>query len=211
MSEAETSDFVLVYLPFEDLDTVVALLNQQEGEFVCFHPDATKEKIVDKVTVRAQCKEGFHAALMKCSGVIANGGFELPSEALTLGKKLLLKPLMGQFEQQSNVATLDMLGLATCMDDLNPEIIRQWLEKPPAQVVDYPDVAPAIAKWLVKGDFNELPALQNQLWQQAVFPEHVTDLLSDFRDWSQVRTSSFLTTRRDRKTSGDTPQDKPAQ
>ncbi|RXJ73307.1 glycosyltransferase [Veronia nyctiphanis] len=207
----QEEDFILVYLPFEDLNEVVKLLKQFDTEFICFHPDAKTQAVHNNVTVRPQCKEGFHDALLRCKGVMANGGFELPSEALTIGKKLLLKPLTGQFEQQSNVATLEMLGMATCMEELNANTIHQWLDAPKAQAIDYPDVAPAIAKWLVSGDLNELPALQKELWQQVVFPEHVTDLLSDFRDWSQVRSSSFLTSRRERKSTSDAQPDKATQ
>lgn len=66
--------------------------------------------------------------LAGCRGVISNAGFELASEALTLGKKLLVKPLGGQFEQLTNGKTLEMMGLATLMDVLDANLVRTWLD-----------------------------------------------------------------------------------
>ncbi|WP_407332101.1 MJ1255/VC2487 family glycosyltransferase [Enterovibrio sp. 27052020O] len=176
---------VLVYLPFEQLDHVVSTLQTLSSPFVCFHPDCQQAKQAKNVALRPLSKNDFHQALFACHGVIANGGFELPSEALSLGKKLLLKPLTGQFEQQSNVTTLDMLGLASTMESLDVKVIRQWLAHSDSQRVKYPEVAKAIAQWLEIGDMDTLPELHRALWSQVEFPEHVNDLLSDF--WPSQR------------------------
>jgi hypothetical protein len=106
--------------------------------------------------------------------VIANGGFELPSEAMSLGKKLLLKPLDGQFEQQSNVATLDMLGLASVMDTLDPVAVRHWLDERSGEEVHYPDVADAIAAWILAGQWDDHQELCRTLWKQVDFPSYVS-------------------------------------
>ena len=52
------------------------------------------------ITVKPLSNE-FHSDLEVAEGVISNAGFELASECITLGKKMLVKPLAGQFEQQS--------------------------------------------------------------------------------------------------------------
>lgn len=169
----------LVYLPFEALDNVVATLRHFPQRFVCFHPECQAPYPVGNILLRPLSKVAFHEALMACEGVIANGGFELPSEALALGKKLLLKPLSGQFEQQSNVATLDLLGLASTMECLDVGAIRDWLEHGEGYKVQYPDVAQALAAWITEGDFDTFSALQEVLWSQVSFPEHVNDLLTD--------------------------------
>lgn len=126
-SQAENDDFVLVYLPFESIEDISDLLfhfNQQA--FICYHPDVIECEQVENIELRPLCHSNFQHHLHRCSGVIANGGFELPSEALSLGgKKLLLKPLAGQFEQQSNVATLEDLGLAMSMESLDISAVRQ--------------------------------------------------------------------------------------
>ncbi|OEE74408.1 glycosyltransferase [Enterovibrio norvegicus FF-162] len=179
------SGAVLVYLPFERLDSVLTTLRHFSSSFICFHPDCQNAAQDGNVDLRPLSKAEFQQALFACDGVIANGGFELPSEALSLGKKLLLKPLSGQFEQQSNVTTLDILGLASTMESLDINAIRQWLAHSESQRVKYPEVAEAIAQWLAVGDTSTLPELHEQLWSQVEFPEHVNDLLSDF--WPSQR------------------------
>lgn len=69
-----------------------------------------ENELTENVELRRLHHGDFQHHLHQCSGVITSGGFELPSEALALGKKLLMKPLAGQFEQVSNAATLETLG-----------------------------------------------------------------------------------------------------
>ncbi len=100
----------------EDSEAISELLMKFiSHNFVCYHPNVIEQSRVENIEFKPPSHAGFQFDLNQCLGVVANGGFELPSEALTLGKKLLLKPLEGQFEQQSNVATLEALGLAQTM------------------------------------------------------------------------------------------------
>ncbi|WP_352260117.1 glycosyltransferase family protein, partial [Psychrobacter sp. TB55-MNA-CIBAN-0194] len=70
-------------------------------------------------------REGFKQHMAQCGGVIGNAGFELASEAMTLGKKLLVKPLQGQFEQSANVAALELLAAAESMQTLDPAVLKR--------------------------------------------------------------------------------------
>ncbi len=166
-------DFILVYLPFEDCQEILSLLMRfSQYQFVCYHPEIEQPIQQEHITLRPLSYDQFQADLHACHGVIANGGFELPSEALTLGKKLLLKPLNGQFEQMSNVATLESLGLAHSMLWLDPSAIRCWLEEQAAEPVVYPDVAECISQWVVQGDWHHISPLWTQLWEQVDFPHY---------------------------------------
>ncbi|MGF1700662.1 glycosyltransferase [Photobacterium makurazakiensis] len=167
---------ILVYLPFERLDNILHLLARfNETKFYCFHPEANQDEEYGNVSVRQLHREHFHHHLHTCSGVIGNGGFELPSEAISLGKKLLLKPLHGQYEQQSNVMTLELMGLAQSMQYLSPSAVRNWLDSKPVGHVNIPNVANAMAKWIMVGDWYHCDELWQQLWSQVEFPETVED------------------------------------
>lgn len=171
--QVDAQPYVLVYLPFECLEDISELLLRFSSQsFVCFHPQITVAQPIDNVQFFPLSLEEFHHYLNRCSGVIANGGFELPSEALTLGKKLLLKPLSGQFEQLSNVATLESLGLASSMEILDASIVRNWLNEAPGESVEYPDVARAIVEWLLQGEWENTEKLASQLWSQVDFPSY---------------------------------------
>jgi uncharacterized protein (TIGR00661 family) len=171
----EKKNFILVYLPFESVHEVSELLLRFSNQpFVCYHPSIVDNECVENIEFCPLDHESFQVHLHQCAGVMANGGFELPSEAMSLGKKLLLKPLSGQFEQQSNVATLDMLGLASSMDFLDAAVVRNWLDEKQADKVIYPNVADAIAEWVVKGDWSNHQELCDELWQQVDFPSYVS-------------------------------------
>lgn len=168
-------DFTLVYLPFEDLEAISELLMKSiSHNFVCYHPNIIEQSRVENIEFKPLSHAGFQFDLNQCSGVVANGGFELPSEALTLGKKLLLKPLEGQFEQQSNVATLEALGLAQTMSFLDAATLREWLNEKQAEVVTYPDVASAIAEWVLAGNWSNQEDLRKQLWDKVDFPSYAS-------------------------------------
>ncbi|WP_261816589.1 MJ1255/VC2487 family glycosyltransferase [Vibrio gallicus] len=177
-SQITEQDFVLVYLPFEDLKQVSELLKKfGEYQFRCYHPDVHIMHEDHNIQFSPLSVQGFQKDLFACHGVIANGGFELPSEALSLGKKLLLKPLDGQFEQQSNVATIDHLGLGRAMLELAPSIVRSWLEEDKPDPILYPDVAGAISDWVIEGKWDQQQSLSDKLWKQVDFPSHCTHLM----------------------------------
>lgn len=175
--DGQTTDaepYILVYLPFEQLQQIRSLLQRIKTQrFVCYHPEQKEHEIADNISLHPLSHQNFQRHLQRCEGVIANGGFELPSEALSLGKKLLLKPLMGQFEQQSNVETLRQLGLATAMPELHAQTIIQWLQSKSPGQVHYPKVAEALASWVVQGKWDDSTQLWQELWQQTEFPKGI--------------------------------------
>lgn len=167
---------ILVYLPFEALDEMTAVLSRFTAEtFVCFHPAVVETERRGNLVLHPPARARFTDALSRCCGVISNGGFELASEALTLGKKLLIKPLHGQFEQESNALTLEILGLGQIMGQLDPAAVRSWLAQRSAGVVSYPDVADELARWLASGQEEPVERLRNRLWRQVQFPELACD------------------------------------
>ncbi|CAH0526822.1 MJ1255/VC2487 family glycosyltransferase [Vibrio hippocampi] len=166
-------DFVLVYLPFENTQAIIdVLLRFSSHKFICYHPDVSECQHIENMVLKPLSHEQFQTDLHRCGGVIANGGFELPSEALSLGKKLLVKPLDGQFEQLSNAATLESLGLGHSMDFLDASAIRKWLDENQAERVFYPDVAGEIASWLLQGNWVCSKDLQRRLWEKVDFPSY---------------------------------------
>ena len=171
----DQQDFTLVYLPFEDVEAISELLMKFiSHNFVCYHPDIIEQNKIENIEFKPLSFSHFQVDLKRCSGVVANGGFELPSEALTLGKKLLLKPLDGQFEQRSNAATLEALGLAQTMSFLDPAILRSWLNEEQAEIVTYPDVASAIVEWVLAGNWTDQDILRKQLWDKVDFPSYAS-------------------------------------
>ena len=56
-------------------------------------------------------KNAFNKSLISCKAIITGAGFETPAEAMYLGKKLLVIPIRGQYEQFCNAAALERMGV----------------------------------------------------------------------------------------------------
>lgn len=70
----------------------------------------------------------FNKSLLSCHGLITGGGFETPSEALYLGKKLISIPIQNHYEQQCNAAAAKQMG-ANVLQDIGEDfadIIEKW-------------------------------------------------------------------------------------
>lgn len=177
-NEEPNQDYILVYLPFEDLKDVSQLLGSTpEQRFVCYHPKVNRDKIYGNVYWHKPSKVNFRESIKYCSGVIANGGFELSSECLQLGKKVLIKPLKGQYEQLSNMITLEKMGLCTSMQRLDPEAVKSWLSNPCPEAVKFPHSADMFVDWLLEEEWDDTSTICQKLWQLVDFPEPVRQRL----------------------------------
>ena len=75
--------------------------------------------------------------------------------------------------------TLELMGLAHVMPQLDPGQVRHWLSSEIAGQVYYPDVAAALAEWLVGGRQISVSELAKNLWRQVIFPEPVMDRIQE--------------------------------
>ena len=164
-------DKVLVYLPFEDLEEIRRLLVPFEHHRFFIYHQAAQPVAEGHLHLRPYSRRGFLQDLAECAGVITNAGFELVSEALHLGKKVLVKPLAGQLEQQSNAKALTALGLGSAMRRLDPDAVDAFLARRAGPTVRYPDVARLIADWIGAGDWTDVAGLSRSAWRQMRFNE----------------------------------------
>ena len=166
--EASDPNKVIVYLGFEEPEAVIQLLEPFDSHLFVFYGPFAQYESRGHIQLKPLSREGFKHDLATAGGVICNAGFELSSETIQLGKKLLVKPLHGQMEQLANATALTELGLGMSMDNLDTSIVREWLKQPEASCVLYPDVAKYIAEWIRQGDWqNDASRFQmiNELWE----------------------------------------------
>jgi uncharacterized protein (TIGR00661 family) len=158
---------ILVYLPFEELDDIKSLLIPfASHDFFIYHQDVSFEK-ERNLNLRPYSRNNFLTDLMECNGVITNAGFELSSEALHLGKKLLVKPLAGQMEQSSNALAIDLLKLGMTMKTLDENQVSNFLKSSSVIPAGYPDVAAMIAAWITKKRWWDMDRLVRDAWAQV--------------------------------------------
>lgn len=165
---------IMVYLPFESVRDIKSLLTPfKENTFYCFHPEVKSAYKYNNILWQPLDRDKFTRILAGSCGIIANSGFALISEALALGKKILTKPVVGQFEQLYNADCLEKLDLAKVMPTLDRTILSEWLKADSVPPIDFPDVAKTLTEWILNGQKEDLASLSRNLWQQVNFSPHV--------------------------------------
>ena len=122
----------------------------KDFEFHLYSPELTTSTY-EHIICHPLSRTEFQENLFNCGGIISNAGFELASESLQLGKKILAKPLHAQMEQISNAAALKQLGYGQTMNNMEASVIEQWLHDDKAIQITYPNIAEILVKWLQDG------------------------------------------------------------
>lgn len=161
----------LVYLPFAGLDDILPQLRKFPDYQFYVYQNVPQPLDYGHIHVRPFSREGFQKDLHRCEGVICSAGFELPSEAIQLGKKLLVQPVAGQMEQASNALALTQLGYGSATNVLSETAIGRWLPLMKPAPVAFPDVAMALVDWLLQTGGENFAELQQHLWRDSTPPD----------------------------------------
>ncbi len=167
LPETVVQNKIVVYLPFEEPDDVIKLLSPFENfEFHVSSPHPVESQFAH-IIYHPMSSGKFQHELHNCAGIISNAGFAMTSEALQLGKKILIKPLHAQVEQTSNAAALQQLGYAHIMDNLDINAVAHWLHDKRALHITYPNTAKILTQWIENG----MPAMDmdfiEEIWSNV--------------------------------------------
>lgn len=136
-AEPKNKGHITVYLPSFQQDCLERAFNRLPNLSFHWFLDTIQTKYIDKnITYYPVNQAYFNKSLINCEGIITGGGFETPSEALYLGKKILSIPIRKHYEQECNAAALKKLGVPVLyeVDDDFDLIIENWLDSP----IQYP-------------------------------------------------------------------------
>jgi uncharacterized protein (TIGR00661 family) len=124
---------VSVYLPsFQQHCLFTAFKKCKHIEFHWFLDTIQTIQKDENITFYPVNQNLFNESLMNCHGLLTGGGFETPSEALFMGKKLISIPIKNHYEQECNAAALKKMGIKVLydVDDNFDLIIKEWYENP---------------------------------------------------------------------------------
>ena len=154
-----------VYLPSYDHNKILEVLS--EIPLVKWHifSKKTKQLIFKKNVMIYPINEfDFIKSITTCEGVLCGAGFETPSEALFLNKKLMVIPMKNQYEQQCNAAALEKMGVPVIktLEKKRLKKISKWIYSDATYKVNYPDITEDILESILLPYFNEtlLPTIQ---------------------------------------------------
>ena len=120
---------VSVYLPSFQKHCLLKAFNKLSHiNFHWFLENIESIRMEKNITYYPINQNLFNKSLMSCHGLITGGGFETPSEALYLGKKLMSVPIKNHYEQQCNAAAIKQMGVKV-LEDVGEdfaEVIEKW-------------------------------------------------------------------------------------
>jgi uncharacterized protein (TIGR00661 family) len=173
---------IIVYLPFENPKSIIKMLKKyRDFNFHVYgYVDADEEFNLDRlpnIYFKNPSIPKFQDDLSDCDGVICNAGFELISEALHLGKKVLTKAVKGQLEQESNAAALKKLDYALVCNQFSTHVLDNFLHHRRPIRIKFPNVATFIVKHLE--DLSKLNSKSQ--WEdlkiETVYNDKIDDIM----------------------------------
>lgn len=148
-----------VYLPsYSDkkLIKILSLIDDVKWQVFSKKTEQTY-KFTKNLIIHPIDEKSFIKSIATSNGVLCGAGFETPSEALFLGKKLLVIPMKNQYEQQCNALALKDLGVNIIkkLNKKNIKKIENWIQNAVSIKCDFPDYTEDILTALIKPYFPE--------------------------------------------------------
>jgi uncharacterized protein (TIGR00661 family) len=146
------SGHITIYLPACGDRFLLKHLNGLKGlRFEIFSSEVKSRVVQGQFTFYPADTESFTQSMICSAGVITSGGFETPAEAMALGKKLMVIPICGQYEQSYNIAALTAMGVR-CLKKIEPGFrltVSEWMESDTPVEVNYRNHIPALLEHIM--------------------------------------------------------------
>ncbi|GAA4850366.1 glycosyltransferase family protein [Algivirga pacifica] len=179
-SIAENKGHYTVYLPsYSDQKIIKYLSKIKEVRWEVFSKHCNQAFADHNVFVQPITDDAFVKSLTGAEGVLCGAGFELPSEALFLKKKLMVIPMQKQFEQQCNAAALGKLGVPVIkkLKKKYLPLIQDWVNASDRVEVNYPDQTEEVIQQVLS-DFIDLKHEMAEVsWSHEPIPVDKNELV----------------------------------
>lgn len=174
-AQPEDNGHYTVYLPGYHDDILMHFLRQFDVKWEVFSKYAPYAYRVDNVFIEPISQQRFQHSLINASGVLCGAGFELPSEALYLGKKTLVIPMKGHYEQTCNALGAAEVGATaiSALDLIHHRQILYWLNQEKQQRMLFADQTEQIlinilTQFEKEGKTAFEPIAEFKTWQQKM-------------------------------------------
>lgn len=158
----------LVYLPaFSDKKIAKHLGSFENVNWEVYSKSAREEYSIGNIVFKKLNGQQFEDSLARCEGIITAAGFGTTTEALFLGKKLLVVPQKNQYEQACNAVSLKDIGVTVLksLKQKNHDVIQNWIDNGEAIQMDYPALTEQIVERVLSNLKKEIDPYTDYLTQ----------------------------------------------
>lgn len=162
-------EHITVYLPAYDDEVLENIFRAfPKRPFEVFSKRCRQPYVSHNVHFYPVGQDTFTDSMLNAWGVICGAGFETPSEALFLGKRLLVVPMRHQFEQACNATALADLGVPVIkhFDEGTIPTISAWLRTKRGIRLSFPEETDQVVERILA----YAPSLQ-EISTEAYFPK----------------------------------------
>jgi uncharacterized protein (TIGR00661 family) len=114
--------------------------------------------------------EAFIESMASSTGIVCGAGFETPSEALFMNKKLLVIPMTNQYEQLCNAEALKRMGVPVIkkLHDKYVSSIADWIQNGKVIHVNFPDITENVLNMIINTHLAKRPVV-DYVWEEQSF------------------------------------------
>lgn len=163
-----------VYLPsYSDKKIIKILREFKDVKWEVFSKHNKRIYQCGNISFSPIQNDTFLKSMASCAGVFCGAGFETPSEALYLKKKLLVVPMENQYEQHCNAAALELLGVTVLKKLKKKQLphIKEWLKDDKVVDVHFPDLTEEIIVKLINNHLlSDLKVVNSVFLEQVDSP-----------------------------------------
>jgi len=142
-----------VYLPAYDDEKILKHLSHfPEVKWEVFSKHNKQPIKAGNIHIQKIENRAFIDSMASGTGVLCGAGFEGPAEAMYLGKKVLVIPMLVQYEQQCNALGAVSMGatMVKTLEEKHYDVIGDWLKNGKHLKVDYPDITSDVIAKLMR-------------------------------------------------------------
>lgn len=177
-AKVEAGSHYTVYLPAYNDKRISRLLSCfPKEEWEVFSKRCQKAYTQANISFHPITSGAFVKSMVSSKGVLCGAGFQTPSEALFLKKKLMVIPMKGQYEQQCNGAALKLLGIPVLKNLKQKQCkkVESWLQSDTHLAMDFSDET----EWIL----NDLIATELARKTETKMPDHALSTFGTFRSF----------------------------
>ena len=177
-AEVITGNHYTVYLPSYSDKRISKLLSYfPDCKWEVFSKRCTEAYVHENISFFPVTNKAFVKSMVTSKGVFCGAGFQTPSEALYLKKKLVVIPMKRQYEQQCNAAALKLLGIPVLNNiKVNQyKKLKEWIESDAKITMNFPDET----EWVL----NEIISDQQKQKAEPKVPRRFISSSLQFRNF----------------------------
>lgn len=151
-AEVQNLGHYTVYLPAYDDKSIFEVLSKIKSiSWQVFSKHSSESYTENNVQIQPINNEVYVESLRSSAGVLCGAGFEGPSEAMSLKKKLLVIPMKNQYEQLCNAEAMKSLGVHVLykFNESVVEQIKDWIENGKSIDIEFPNITQDVVNQLI--------------------------------------------------------------